>query len=254
MRRLIVPGVLCALAVAGCAGTRTDVADTSVLPPAPSTTAMVSTTAPPTTDPTVQTDPTVPTGLTFPGPPAPVITAPVSTPRARRAAPPCDDPDGTHYCIRGTVPIDLTVTNSRFATFASSVRQTFVAMSDALGSVEVVFGGDGVGGFSVAPQGAMPSAVCASTVLTTETGVEVSRVDLVAPGTRGALEEVTVPLGAGLLPGARYAVELRVMPGCANRRFTTLVAMSSDWKYPAGSGTLTVDGRRSIGSLWARVD
>ena len=248
MRRFIVPWILCVVAVAGCTGTRTDVADTTVLPPTPSTTAMVSTTAP------LTTDPTAPTGLSFPGPPVPVITAPASAPGARRTAPPCDEPDGTHYCVWGTRPIDLTISNSRFATFASSVRQTFTAMSDVMGSAEVVFGGDGVGEFSVAPQGTMPSAVCASTVLTTETGVEVSRVDLVAPGNRGGLETVTVPLWAGLLPGARYAIELRVMPGCANRRFTTMVAMSTDWKYPAASGTLTVDSRKSIGSLWARVD
>lgn len=248
MRRLIIPGVLCVVAVAGCAGTRTDVADTTVLRPAPSTTAMVSTTAP------LTTDPTAPMGLSFPGPPVPVITAPASAPRARRAAPPCGEIDRTHYCVWGTRPIDLTISNSRFATFASSVRQTFIAMSDVMGSAEVVFGGEGVGEFSVAPQGTMPSAVCASTVLTTETGVEVSRVDLVAPGNRGGLEKVTVPLWAGLLPGARYAIELRVMPGCANRKFTTMVAMSTDWKYPAASGTLAVDSRKSIGSLWARID
>lgn len=152
------------------------------------------------------------------------------------------------------MPVDLTVTNSRFATFRATARQSFVAPVDVVGSVQTVLGGEGVSGFTVAPDEAMPSNVCVSAVLVTETGVEVKRVDLAVSGNRGGLEEITVPLAAGLVPGAVYAIELEVMPGCAARRFTTLVAMSSDWKYPGSSGQLRIDGRPSIGSLWARIN
>jgi hypothetical protein len=36
--------------------------------------------------------------------------------------------------------------------------------------------------------------------------------------------------------------------------FTAMAVMTSDWKYPRAYGDLTVDGRRSIGSLWGRID
>lgn len=222
-------------------------ASTTTLPVAPTTSTAVpdQTTTPPTS---VGTDTTLPEVL------PPLVTAPSVSPRPRRAVEPCDEPEGTDYCVWGTSPIDLTVNNSRRATFVTSVRQTFVALSEEVESVRLVIGATGSGGFSSVAAGAPLSSVCLSVVLSTETGLEVGRLDLESTDTRGVVEDITSPLLIGLLPGTVYAIAIEAMPGCAGKIFATMVAMSSDWKYPAASGRLEIDGRRSSGSIWAEVD
>lgn len=237
--------VLVLFAVASCGGPATT--DVSL----PSTTPATNTTVP---VPTSLASTTTSAATLPPELPPPSITAPEVRPKARKAVEPCNEPDDVHYCIWGTMPVDLTINNSRRAVFTSSARQTFVALAEDLSLVQLSLGVAGAGGLTTAEPNAVASSVCVSVSISTETGLELVRTDLVPSDSRGVIENVTIPLATGMLPGAVHALTITAKSGCIGRKMVTMVAMSSDWKYPAASGRLDVDGRRSIGSLWARVD
>ena len=228
------------LALVGCSRSATvPTMPTSV----PTTTSSTATTTTTTLDPTA---------------PAPPITEPTYAPprvapRATTAAGECVDPTDTEYCVWGTMPVELTVNNSRTATFTTNMRQSFTAVSGGIDSVSIEIGATGAGGFVAAPEGATGDESCMSMVLRTTTGISLARTHLVSTTLLGSIEKVDLPLRAGLIPGARYVLEVRTMPACVGRSLFAMVAMASEWKYPHDYGKLTIDGRPSVGSLWARI-
>lgn len=237
MRRRIASVLVVVSALSACSR--------SVANPATTVTSTTSTTVPTTT--TIETIPPPPTES------IPPITTPASPPVAQQAGGPCTDPKDTQYCVWGTPPIDLTVNNSRYASFMTSTRQSFTAVSEGATTFTTQIGVEGAGQFSLAPSDLPLESTCVGIVLRTKTGLPVARVNLVAQSMQTSLEQVTVPLVSGLVPGARYVLELKSMPQCVGRTFTMMVAMNSAWKYPRDSGKLTIDGRESVGSLWARL-
>lgn len=240
MKRLITAVIIATLVLSSCGtGTRS----------MPGTSALTtSTTVPASTSSTTEVSTTVPEA------PRPSFSFPTNRPTVRLATGPCEVPGDSHYCVWGTRPVELTVNNSRQAEFASSASQTFTALSQGMNNVRTEIGVEGAGRLEPAPEGAMPATVCVALVLMTEVGLEIGRSDLVSGGDGTTTEAVDVPLNTGLIPGARYALEVRQMPACAGKTMRVMVAMSSSWKYPRSAGSLTIDGHESIGSLWARID
>ena len=223
--------------VAGCSRGKADPVTTTSVPRTTSTTSTSTTT-------TLEPVPEITT---------PTFAPPPVQPRARKATDRCADPSGTDYCVWGTMPVELTVNNSRVSSFSTNMRQSFTATSDATESIALRIGAVDAGGFVAAPEGSMPEEACVGLVLRTPTGVSIARTHLAATTQQTSLELVEVPLASGLIPGARYVLEVRSLPGCAGRRLSAMVAMDSQWKYPHEHGKLTIDGRPSVGSLWARI-
>ncbi|NBR68240.1 MAG: hypothetical protein EBT79_13385 [Actinobacteria bacterium] len=246
MRRIAALVVLCGL-VASCG----DAAPAVESVPATSSSAAPPTSVSVTTVVPVAT--TVPVAPTFPEGPS-TVSVPEVPPRPRNSAGACARPDGSHYCVWGTKPLDLTVNNSRFASFSRSIEQSFTALSGRMSSIETELGASAAGAFEEIPAGEEIGSACFVITVTTESGAEVGVLRLVATARTASHEPVSVPLEAPLVAGLRYRLRVSPGPACAGMTFTAMVAMSSNWKYPQASGALFVDGRKSNGSLWARVD
>jgi hypothetical protein len=70
----------------------------------------------------------------------------------------------------------------------------------------------------------------------------------------GVRQRITMPVVNALIPGTKHSLKIQKGPACASHDLSVMVAMSSQYKYPSKYGTLKVDGRKSIGSLWALID
>lgn len=234
-----------AIALASCGGGSSTSTTTATTAPAP-VTSVASTTTSTTTSTSI-----VPP--TFPDDPG-QGSVPAVAPRARNSIGPCLRPEGSHYCVWGDRPLDLTVNNSRFVSFGSSIEQSFTALSGEMSVLQTELGASSAGDFEVAPAGTTSDRMCLHVSLAAGSGTEIAGIDLVAGTRTSSHEPVTLPLESSLVPGSRYSVTVRGGPACGGMTFTAMAVMTSDWKYPRAYGDLTVDGRRSIGSLWGRID
>ncbi len=115
-------------------------------------------------------------------------------------------------------------------------------------------GASAAGAFEEIPAGEEIGSVCLVITVTTDSSAEIGVLRLVATGRTASHEPMSVPLEAPLVAGLRYRLRVSPGPACTGISFTAMVAMSSNWKYPQASGALFVDGRKSNGSMWARVD
>lgn len=74
-----------------------------------------------------------------------------------------------------------------------------------------------------------------------------------AKNTTGVRQRVTMPVINALIPGTKHSLKIQKGPACVGLDLSVMVAMSSQYKYPAKYGTLTIDGSKSTGSLWALI-
>jgi hypothetical protein len=246
MRLLLMKLSFVAFFLSSCSSSVTTVTSIAMSqPPITVSTTSTSTTQAPTTAVTLPRVPERPSSTPIPEP---------EVPRAKLAADECEYPEGSHYCIWGTEPIDLVVNNSRIAYIQQSVVQSFTAVSDQISMVEVPLQTSDIGELVLLNQALTPSASCLSVHLTTETGRRISSVYYADAGGVGRLQLVEVPLVASVQVGGRYKLEVLKEPACVPRSLAIRITTSSFWKYPKASGTLILDSQTSIGSLWARIN
>lgn len=214
-----------------------------------------------TTAPTTSTSTTTtvaPTTTTIPIAPVPsdvVLTVPSTVPASRKTGNgPCADPSDAQYCVWGTQPVQLTVNNSRKVTMNTGLRQGFTAVEKRMSSVEILLESTSIGALVPATETTASNDVCVRVTLMTELGLPIATTGLVTSSTKGIRQQITVPLASALVPGALHKVQLEKGPACWLRDLSTYVAMSSNYKYPRKYGRMSVDGKSSDGSLWARID
>jgi len=240
--------VAATLLVAACSGG--EAAPTTTVATTTTSTSTTTTTTITTTTTTTTTIPVAPETV----PIVPSTTKPIETPRPANATGPCESPDGTVYCVWGTKPVDLTVNNSRIAEFNLSIDQVFTATDEYVSSATVEITSRTIGTLTEATDQTTNDQVCVRVNLGAEGGLPAASIGYTVKTTRGATQQLEVPLESALIPNERYVLSIVKGPACAARDIATFVAMSSKWKYPKKSGSLTLDGRDSIGSLWARID
>jgi hypothetical protein len=219
----------------------------------------VPTTTTSSTSTTTSTTTTVaPTTTTIPVAPIPTdveLTVPSTVPASRKTGNgPCVDPDGSQYCVWGTQPVQLTVNNSRKATMNTGARQGFTAVKKRMTSVEILLESTSIGALVPATETTAANDVCVRVTLMTELGLPIATTGLVTSSTKGIRQQLTVPLASALVPGALHKIQLEKGPACWLRDLSTYVAMSSNYKYPSKYGRMSIDGKSSDGSLWARID
>ena len=214
-----------------------------------------------TTAPTTSTSTTTtvaPTTTTIPIAPVPsevVLTVPSTVPASRKTGNgPCADPADAQYCVWGTQPVQLTVNNSRKVTMNTGLRQGFTAVEKRMSSVEILLESTSIGALVPATETTASNDVCVRVTLMTELGLPIATTGLVTSSTKGIRQQITVPLASALVPGALHKMQLEKGPACWLRDLSTYVAMSSNYKYPRKYGRMSVDGKSSDGSLWARID
>ena len=241
--RILAAGVLAASLLASCASE--DVAPTTTV--APSTTSTTSTTTSTTT--TSTTIPIAP-------PPTDVVpTVPSTVPAPRKTGNgPCVDPEGADYCIWGTQPVDLTVNNSRKAVMNTGLRQVFTAVSKKMSTVELVLESRTIGALVPATEATTADQLCVRITLMSSMGLPIATTGLVTGSTKGIRQQITIPLESALIPGAQHKIQIEKSAACLSRDLATYVAMSSNYKYPRKYGRMSIDGKSSDGSLWARID
>ena len=217
-----------------------------------------TTTAAPTTTSTTSTTTTTTTTTTIPiAPEISVVTLPVpsTVPESRKKGTgPCEVSTGTHYCVWGTPPVDLTVNNSRKVTMTEKVRQGFTAVRVSMDGIELVFESTSIGALTPATETTTLDELCVRVSLTTDIGLPIATTGLVTASTKGKRQQIVVPLESALVPGALHKIQIEKGPACASRDLSTYFAMSSDYKYPRKYGRASVDGKSSEGSLWARIE
>lgn len=221
---------------------------------APTTT----TTAVPTTTSTSTTTTVPPTTTTIPVAPLPTdveLTVPSTVPASRVTGNgPCADPGDAQYCVWGTQPVQLTVNNSRKVTMNTGLRQGFTAVAKQMTSVDLLLESTSIGALVPATETTATSDVCVRVTLMTELGLPIATTGLVTSSTKGIRQLLKVPLASALVPGALHKVQVEKGPACWLRDLSTYVAMSSNYKYPRKYGRMSIDGKSSDGSLWARID
>ena len=215
-----------------------------------------TTTAPSTT--TTSTTTTTTTTTTIPVAPLPTdveLTVPSTVPASRKTGNgPCVDPEGSQYCVWGTQPVQLTVNNSRKVTMNTGARQGFTAVEKKMSTVELLLESTSIGALVPATETTASNDVCVRVTLMTELGLPIATTGLVTASSKGIRQQLTVPLASALVPGALHKIQIEKGPACWLRDLSTYVAMSSDYKYPRKYGRMSIDGKSSDGSLWARID
>lgn len=243
--RTLLAAVLAASVMASCASE--EAVPTTTVAPATTTTS-TSTTS--TTSSTTTT--TIPIA---PPPTDVVLTVPSTVPAPRKTGNgPCVDPEGADYCIWGTQPVDLTVNNSRKATMNTGLRQVFTAVSKKMSTVEIVLESRTIGALVPATESTTADQLCVRITLMSSMGLPIATTGLVTGSTKGIRQQITVPLESALVPGAQHKIQIEKSAACLGRDLSTYVAMSSNYKYPRKFGRMSVDGKSSDGSLWARID
>lgn len=220
----------------------------------PTSTTMSSTTT--STSTSTTTTSTTTTTIPIAPPPTDVqLTVPETVPKARRTGyGPCENSEGAQYCVWGTRPLPLTVINSRKAAFIGWMRQGFTPVSRTISGVTLLLESRTVGALTLATEETTRDQVCVRVTLTSDMGLPIATAALVTASDKGVRQEIRVPLESSVVPGALHKLMIEKGPACTARDLATYVAMSSNFKYPREFGKLSVDGKVSIGSLWARID
>ena len=241
--RTALVGLMVVTALASCG--KKEAAPTTTTEPATTTTSTTTTTVAPTT-------------TTIPVAPLPTdveLTVPSTVPASRKTGNgPCMDPDGAQYCVWGTQPVQLTVNNSRKAVMNTGLRQGFTAVAKRMTVVEILLESTSIGALVPATETTAASDVCVRVTLMTELGLPIATTGLVTSSTKGIRQQLRVPLASALVPGALHKIQIEKGPACWLRDLSTYVAMSSNYKYPRKYGRMSIDGKSSNGSLWARID
>lgn len=249
MRRFFpfLSGTVLVVGMTACSGSSTPASTTR---PRPATTAPTTTVA--ATTSTTTTTTTIPIA---PPPTDVELTVPSTVPAPRRTGyGPCEQSSGTQYCIWGTPPVPLTVINSRKAAFAGWLRQGFTPVGKTVSGVTLILESKTVGALKVATEETTREQVCIRVTITSEMGLPIATAALVSTSTKGVRQQVRVPMETAVVPGALHKLMVEKGPACAANDMSTYLAMSTDFKYPRKFGKLAVDGKVSIGSLWARID
>jgi len=216
-----------------------------------------TTTTATTTSTTTSTTTTTTTTTTIPVAPeisSPALTVPVIKTEGRKTAGPCVDIGVVDYCVWGTRPVDKTITNSRSVEFASVIEQGFTSMSDSMETIQMEFESRVIGKFIEATEATDPNAICMQVSIASFQGLPLSTMSYTDKDGTGVRQRITMPVVNALIPGTKHSLKIQKGPACASHDLSVMVAMSSQYKYPSKYGTLTVDGRKSIGSLWALID
>ncbi len=219
----------------------------------PTTTTSTST----TTTSTTSTTTTTTTTTTIPVAPvisSPAETVPVIKTEGHKTAGPCVDVGEVDYCVWGTRPVDKTITNSRSVEIVSGLEQGFTSMSDSMTTVQTEFESRTIGTLVEATEATDPNAVCVQVSIASNQGLPLSTFAYTAKNTTGVRQRVTMPVINALIPGTKHSLKIQKGPACVNRDLSVMVAMSSQYKYPAKYGTLIINGNKSTGSLWALID
>jgi len=227
------------LSLAACSGSSS----------APTTTATTSTTT--TTSTTSTTTTTIPVA---PEISSPAETVPVIKTEGRKTAGPCVDVGVVDYCVWGTRPVDKTITNSRSVEFTSVIEQGFTSMSDSMNTIQMEFESRVIGKFIEATEATDPNAICMQVSIASFQGLPLSTMSYTDKDGTGVRQRITMPVVNALIPGTKHSLKIQKGPACTSHDLSVMVAMSSQYKYPSKYGTLKVDGRKSIGSLWALID
>jgi hypothetical protein len=148
----------------------------------------------------------------------------------------------------------LTVNNSRKVTMNTGARQGFTAVEKKMSTVELLLESTSIGALVPATETTASNDVCVRVTLMTELGLPIATTGLVTASSKGIRQQLTVPLASALVPGALHKIQIEKGPACWLRDLSTYVAMSSDYKYPRKYGRMSIDGKSSDGSLWARID
>jgi hypothetical protein len=175
-------------------------------------------------------------------------------PRAKLATDKCQFPEGSHYCIWGTEPLDLVVNNSSIAAVQQNVAQTFTAASDKISMVELPLQTSDIGELVLLNQSQSQAIACLSVHLVSEGGRRIASAYYADAGGVGRLQLVEAPLAASVQVRGRYKLEVLKEPACVSRSLAVRIATASAWRYPKASGRLFLDAQTSIGSLWARIN
>jgi len=218
---------------------------------APTTTATTSTTTTTSTTSTTTTTTTIPVA---PEISSPAETVPVIKTEGRKTAGPCVDVGVVDYCVWGTRPVDKTITNSRSVEFTSVIEQGFTSMSDSMNTIQMEFESRVIGKFIEATEATDPNAICMQVSIASFQGLPLSTMSYTDKDGTGVRQRITMPVVNALIPGTKHSLKIQKGPACASHDLSVMVAMSSQYKYPSKYGTLKVDGRKSIGSLWALID
>ena len=229
------------LSLAACSGSSS----------APTTTATTSTTTTTSTTSTTTTTTTIPVA---PEISSPAETVPVIKTEGRKTAGPCVDVGVVDYCVWGTRPVDKTITNSRSVEFTSVIEQGFTSMSDSMNTIQMEFESRVIGKFIEATEATDPNAICMQVSIASFQGLPLSTMSYTDKDGTGVRQRITMPVVNALIPGTKHSLKIQKGPACTSHDLSVMVAMSSQYKYPPKYGTLTVDGRKSIGSLWALID
>ena len=229
------------LSLAACSGSSS----------APTTTATTSTTTTTSTTSTTTTTTTIPVA---PEISSPAETVPVIKTEGRKTAGPCVDVGVVDYCVWGTRPVDKTITNSRSVEFTSVIEQGFTSMSDSMNTIQMEFESRVIGKFIEATEATDPNAICMQVSIASFQGLPLSTMSYTDKDGTGVRQRITMPVVNALIPGTKHSLKIQKGPACTSHDLSVMVAMSSQYKYPSKYGTLTVDGRKSIGSLWALID
>jgi len=239
-RKILMIAGLC-LSLAACSGSSS----------APTTTATTSTTTTTSTTSTTTTTTTIPVA---PEISSPAETVPVIKTEGRKTAGPCVDVGVVDYCVWGTRPVDKTITNSRSVEFTSVIEQGFTSMSDSMNTIQMEFESRVIGKFIEATEATDPNAICMQVSIASFQGLPLSTMSYTDKDGTGVRQRITMPVVNALIPGTKHSLKIQKGPACASHDLSVMVAMSSQYKYPSKYGTLKVDGRKSIGSLWALID
>lgn len=239
-RKILMIAGLC-FSLAACSGSSS----------APTTTATTSTTTTTSTTSTTTTTTTIPVA---PEISSPAETVPVIKTEGRKTAGPCVDVGVVDYCVWGTRPVDKTITNSRSVEFTSVIEQGFTSMSDSMNTIQMEFESRVIGKFIEATEATDPNAICMQVSIASFQGLPLSTMSYTDKDGTGVRQRITMPVVNALIPGTKHSLKIQKGPACASHDLSVMVAMSSQYKYPSKYGTLKVDGRKSIGSLWALID
>jgi hypothetical protein len=239
-RKILMIAGLC-LSLAACSGSSS----------APTTTATTSTTTTTSTTSTTTTTTTIPVA---PEISSPAETVPVIKTEGRKTAGPCVDVGVVDYCVWGTRPVDKTITNSRSVEFTSVIEQGFTSMSDSMNTIQMEFESRVIGKFIEATEATDPNAICMQVSIASFQGLPLSTMSYTDRDGTGVRQRITMPVVNALIPGTKHSLKIQKGPACTSHDLSVMVAMSSQYKYPSKYGTLKVDGRKSIGSLWALID
>ena len=238
-KKAIILAGIC-LSLAACSGTSST--------PITTTSTTASTTTSTTTTTTTTTIPVAPEIS------SPALTVPVIKTEGRKTAGPCIGVGEVDYCVWGTRPVDKAITNSRRVEFASVIEQGFTSMSDSMETVQMEFESRVIGKFIEATEATDPNAICMQVSIASFQGLPLSTMSYTDKDGTGVRQRITMPVVNALIPGTKHSLKIQKGPACASHDLSVMVAMSSQYKYPSKYGTLTVDGRKSIGSLWALID